>query len=117
VCYNKDTKKERATAPKERKHTMNPKFNYSDLAGYPHNSIFTVIADNYEGMEISFKGKSFCMANTIAFMLMEAFRDVKIVDDTTGEVMFNHYESADLFTAHKAQSTVICDVMSILAER
>jgi hypothetical protein len=96
---------------------MRPKFNYTELTGYPYNSTFTVTADNCEGMEISFKGKSFCMANTIAFMLMEAFRDVKIVDDTTGEVMFNHYESADLFTAHKAQSTVICDVMSILAER
>ena len=96
---------------------MRPKFNYTELAGYPYNSTFTVTADNCEGMEISFKGKSFCMANSIAFMLIEAFRDVRIVDDTTGEVMFNHYESADLFTAHKAQSTVICDVMTALAER
>ena len=96
---------------------MKPKFNYPDLAGYPYNSTFTVTADNYEGMEISFKGKSFCMANTIAFMLIDAFRDVKIVDDTTGEVMFSHYESADLFRACKAQSTVICNVMTVLAER
>lgn len=96
---------------------MNPKFNYSDLAGYPHNSTFTVCADNCEGMEIVFKGKSFCMANTIAFMLMEAFRDVKIVDDSTGEVMFSHYESADLFRACKTQSMAICNVMTALAER
>ena len=96
---------------------MNPKFNYPDLAGYPYNSTFTVCADNCEGMEIVFKGKSFCMANTIAFMLIEAFRDVKIVDDTTGEVMFCHYESADLFKAHKVQSVVICSVMTVLAER
>ena len=96
---------------------MKPKFNYSDPTGYPYNSTFTVCADNCEGMEIVFKGKSFCVANTIAFMLIEAFRDVKIVDDTTGEVMFCHYESADLFRACKTQSMVICDVMTVLAER
>ena len=96
---------------------MRPKFNYPELAGYPYNSTFTVTADNCEGMEISFKGKSFCMANSIAFMLIEAFRDVRIVDDTTGEVMFNHYESAEMFRASKAQSAVICNVMTVLAER
>lgn len=96
---------------------MRPKFNYLELAGYPYNSTFTVTADNCEGMEISFKGKSFCMANSIAFMLIEAFREVKIVDDTTGEVMYSHYESADLFRARKTQSTVICNVMTMLAER
>lgn len=96
---------------------MKPEFNYPDLAGYPYNSTFTVTTDNCEGMEISFKGKSFCMANTIAFMLIDAFRDVKIVDDITGEVMYSHYESADLFKARKAQSVVICNVMTVLAER
>lgn len=30
-------------------------------------------------------------------ILRLAFRDVTVVDNETGEVMFNHYESADIF--------------------
>lgn len=88
-----------------------------NLDGYPYNSTFTVTADGCNGFEVSYKRQSFHMANTIAFMLTEAFHDVKIVDDNTGEVMYNHYESAELFNARKAQSEVVREVCVILTVR
>jgi len=42
--------------------------------------------------------------------LLQAFRNIEIINDETGEVMFTHYESGDLFVASKEIGEVVAEV-------
>lgn len=45
--------------------------------------------------------------------LLQAFRNVEIVNDETGEIMFTHYESSDLFIASKEIGEVIAELQAL----
>lgn len=45
--------------------------------------------------------------------LLQAFRNIEIINDETGEVMFTHYESEDLFFASKEIGEVVAEVREL----
>lgn len=45
--------------------------------------------------------------------LLQAFRNIEIINDETGEVMFTHYESSDLFIASKEIGEVVAEVQAL----
>lgn len=45
--------------------------------------------------------------------LLQAFCDIDIINDETGEVVFNHYESGDLFIPSKEIGDVVAEVRAL----
>ena len=59
--------------------------------------MFQVIASNSTSFEITFHRLGACRAKAVAEILREGFRDLRIINEETGEVMWNEYRSADWF--------------------
>lgn len=59
--------------------------------------MYQVIASNTTSFEVTFRRLGACRAKAVAEILGEAFRDLRIVSEETGEVMWNEYRSSDWF--------------------
>lgn len=59
--------------------------------------MYQVIASNTTSFEVTFHRLGACRAKAVAEILGEAFRDLRIVSEETGEVMWNEYRSSDWF--------------------
>ena len=70
---------------------------------------FEVFADNCNRPTITYRlGKlSACQAMAIARNLCKAFRDVRIVNEETGEVMYNCYFSDEFFSKEVSETRAI----------
>ena len=59
--------------------------------------MYQVIASNTTSFEVTFRRLGACRAKAVAEILGEGFRDLRIVSEETGEVMWNEYRSGDWF--------------------
>ena len=59
----------------------------------------TVTADTHQNptVKVEFKDLTLAEAKLVAHILMGGFRSVECVNDLTGEVMIQHYVSAEFF--------------------
>lgn len=106
VCYNKDTKKERATAPKERKHAM--------PTNYIHTTTYsiTVKSCNKLNMTVTFEHLDFNTVNEVYCSLCGYFREADIIDEQTGEVVTHTYIAEDF---HAKEHSAIGAIYAALA--
>lgn len=78
---------------------------------------YQVIAYGNLGMSVTFDGLGACAASSIKDILSHGFRDVRIVNGDTGEVVYNHYLSEEWFTRASTEEDAISMVKSFLANR
>lgn len=50
-------------------------------------------------------------APSIIFRLIDAFRDIKVVDEETGELIFDYYISDELFIQNESPENVIYSII------
>jgi hypothetical protein len=78
---------------------------------------YQVVAYGNLGMSVTFDRLSACAASSIKDILSHGFRDIRIIDGETGEIMYNHYLSEDWFTRTSTEEDSISMAKSFLANR
>jgi hypothetical protein len=80
---------------------------------------YTVTAKSfdYKNLTVSFSDLHLNGAMAVAEMLGCGFRNIEVVCDQTGEVVYNHYKSPDWFVHIESEMTAIQKVVLFLAER
>ena len=79
---------------------------------------YQVIADNCNSTKITFekRGLTKNTAKYVAKVMCDAFRDVRVICEQTGEIMFNKYYNDDFFPTTIKEVEAIVLVQSILAD-
>lgn len=77
---------------------------------------FTVEASNCDTnrIEVRYPHLSACQANAVLCLLVASFRDVKIINDETGEVMRSSYWSDEFFSTDMYEDECLCAVREYL---
>lgn len=78
---------------------------------------YQVIAYGNLGMSVSFEKLGACAADAVKDILSHGFRDVRIVNGETGEVLYSHYRSEDWFARTSTEENAISMAKSFLANR
>lgn len=76
---------------------------------------YEVIASNSTSFDVTFHDLGACRAKAVADMLDDAFRDIRIICEQTGEVMHNHYTSVDWYRPHTTEECAVATVKKYLA--
>lgn len=78
---------------------------------------YQVIAYGNLGMSVTFERLSACAATSVKDILSRGFRDVRIVNGETGEIMYNHYFSEEWFPRTSTEEDAISMAKSFLTNR
>ena len=78
---------------------------------------YQVVAYGNLKMSVTFDGLSACAANSVKDILSHGFRDVRIVNGETGEILYNHYFSEEWFPRTSTEEDAISMAKSFLADR
>ena len=66
---------------------------------------------------VTFGNLAYIHARAVSDILGEAYRDIAIICEQTGEVAYNHYWSDDFFCKQDTQLGAVQKVMMLLMER
>lgn len=78
---------------------------------------YQVVAYGNLGMSVSFERLGACAATSVKDILSHGFRDVRIVNGETGEIVYNHYLAEEWFARTSTEEEAISMAKSFLANR
>lgn len=78
---------------------------------------YQVVAYGNLGMSVTFDRLGACTATSVKDILSHGFRDVRIVNGETGEILYNHYFSEEWFPRTSTEEDAISMAKSFLANR
>lgn len=78
---------------------------------------YSVTARNCRGMSVTFSNLGCLTAKSVAEILSYAFRDLEVVCDQTGEIMYNIYKDLEWYHATNTEEGAIKEVKLFLASR